>query len=112
MKKIIAIAGAALLFVSCSNGPKNTVQSFTENMAKGKVDEAKKYATESTGKLVDFAASVGGTPIEPNYKFEFIKDSIVDNKAWVKFKNQEGKEEEMQVVKIDGKWLVHIDSKK
>lgn len=112
MKKIFAIFSAALLLASCSNGPKDTVKSFTENISKGKVDEAKKYATESTGKLVDLASAFGGMPIEPNYKFEFIKDSIVDNEAWVKFKNQDGKEEQMHVVKIDGKWLVHMDRKK
>lgn len=112
MKKIFAIIAVAIAMVSCSNGPKDSVKNFTENLSKGKVNEAKKYATESTGKLVDLASSFGGMPIEPNYKFEFIKDSIVDNEAWVKFKNQDKKEQEMHVVKIDGKWLVHMDRKK
>lgn len=104
----------SLLFiaVSCSSGPEASAKKFTESLSQGKVDEAKKYATESTGKLLDFASSFGGFPVEPNYKFEMKKDSVVDNKAWVTFINQKGKEEVLQLVKIDGKWLVHMESKK
>lgn len=41
-----------------------------------------------------------------------IKDSVVENNAWVTFKNQNGKEETLKVVKIEGDWLVHMESKK
>lgn len=108
---MLAIAVSALLF-SCSSGPETAVKNFTENLAQGKVDQAKKYATESTGKLIDFASSLGGLKIDPNYSFKMIKDSVVDNKAWVTFNNQKGEEETIEVVKIDGEWLVHMESKK
>lgn len=112
MKRIITLIAAAFLLVSCSSGPEKTVKNFTENLAKGKVDEAKKYATESTGKMIDFSSGFGGLPIDPNFEFKMIKDSIVDNKAWVTYTNQKGKEETIEVVKIDGDWLVHMESKK
>lgn len=112
MKKTITVLALSALLFSCSSGPESTVKNFTENLAKGKVDEAKKYATVSTGKMIDFASGFGGLPVDPNFKFEMEKDSIVDNKAWVTYTNQKGKKETIEVVKIDGDWLVHMESKK
>lgn len=112
MKKIISILAISLLLFSCSSGPSDAAKNFTENLAKGKVDEAKKYATESTGKMIDYANRFGGLPIDPNFRFEMLNDSIVKNKAWVTYTNQEGRIETVEVVKIDGNWLVHMDSKK
>ncbi len=112
MKKFFILIVTVLIFTACSSGPEKTAQKFTENLAKGKVDEAKKYATESTGKFLDLANSFGGIPIEPNFKFKMEKDSIVDNKAWITYINQKGEEDVIELVKIDGKWLVHMDSKK
>lgn len=112
MKKTISFLAITALLFSCSSGPENVAKNFTENLAKGKVDEAKKYATESTGKMIDFASGFGGLPVDPNFKFEAIKDSIIENKAWVTFTNQKGKKETIELVKIDGDWLVHMESKK
>ncbi|KGN74357.1 hypothetical protein HR11_03900 [Porphyromonas macacae] len=112
MKKLLFIPFAMFLLVSCSSGPKKTAQKFTENVAKGKIEEAKKYATESAGKLLDLGSSLGTMPLDPNFKFEFVKDSIVENKAWVTYKDQNGKESTIDLVKIDGKWLVHQEFKK
>lgn len=113
MNKVITILGISALFISCSSGPEKAAKNFTENLAKGKVEEAKKYTTESTAKMLDFASSFGGLPIEPDYKFNLIKDSIVGNRAWVTFANQkDGKKDRIELVKIDGDWLVHMESKK
>lgn len=113
MKKIITLSVLVTLLLSCSsNTPKNTAKHFSENIAKGKIEEAKKYCTEATGKLLDFASSLATVPVYPNYKFEFIKDSIVDNKAWITYKNEKDKESTLELVKIDDKWLVHHETKK
>ena len=83
-------------------------------MAHGKMEEAKKYATESTGKMLDYSVQLGrNQSIEPNFKVEILKDSIVDNKAWVTLIAQSEvekseKEQIVELVKIDGKWLVHV----
>lgn len=112
MKKTISILAISALLFSCSSGPSDAAKNFTENLAKGKVDEAKKYATESTGKMIDFLSGFGRIPVDPDFEFEMVKDSIVENKAWVTFTGQKGKEERIEVVKIDGDWLVHVESKK
>ncbi|NDV93793.1 DUF4878 domain-containing protein [Dysgonomonas sp. 521] len=115
MKKLLFILITVALMCSCSSGPKGAAQSFSENLAKGKVDEAKKYATESTGKMLDFASSMGGggSKVNPDFKFIFVKDSISDNRAWVTFKGAEDeKEQTLELVKIDGDWKVNVDMKK
>lgn len=112
MKKTITILALFVFLISCSSGPEKAVKNFTENLSKGKVEEAKKYSTEFTGKMIDLASGFGGLPVNPNFKFEMIKDSIVENRAWVTFINQEGEIKTMEVVKIDGDWLVHMESKK
>jgi len=83
MKKLYFLTICCVL--GCSSGmnsPKSVAENFTENIAKGKVEEAKKYATESTGMMIDFASGFGGLPVDPNYEFEFLKDSIVDKRAY------------------------------
>ncbi len=111
MKKLISLLTFALL-MSCSSGPQSVAKNFSEKLAKGKVEEAKKLATESTGKLLDFMAGFGGVKINPDFECEIVKDSVVKNKAWVTLKDEKGEEKELQLVKIDGKWLVHMESKK
>lgn len=79
-------------------------------MAKGKIEEAKKYATEATGSMLDFASGTGELSVQPDFKFEIISDSVSDNRAWVVFMDGK-KEETVPLVKIDGKWFVHLDAK-
>lgn len=112
MKKLLVIIGVGLLLTACSSGPEKAAKNFTENLAKGKIVEAKEYATTATGSMLDLANSFGGLPINPDFEFQMKKDSVVNNKAWVTFTNQDGKEEVMELVKIDGKWLVHLEAKK
>lgn len=112
MRKILTVLALSALLFSCSSGPEKAARSFAENLAKGKIEEAKKYATEPTGSLIDLASTFGGLPINPNFKFEEVKSSIDKNKATVTFKNEDGETETFELVKIDGKWLVHMESKK
>lgn len=112
MRKILTVLALSALLFACSSGPEKAAESFVENLAKGKVEEAKKYATEPTGKMIDLTSAFGGLPINPNYKFEVVEKTIDGNKATVTFKNEEGETNSFELVKIDGKWLVHIESKK
>lgn len=113
MKKYLFIALVTVLgLTSCSSSPTDAAKKFSESLAQGKVDEAKKYATESTGKLLDLANSFGGIKVKPNFKFEAIKDSVAQNKAWVYFKDESGEQQTVELVKVDGKWLVDVGAKK
>ena len=111
-KNFLLILALGLLFSCSSSGPKNAASSFLDNLSKGKVDEAKKYATEATGQMLDMASAFGGIEVNPDFEFTFLRDSVVDNSAWVFFTDQDGKEDEIELVKVDGKWLVHMESEK
>lgn len=110
-KNIFTLIFSTLLLSSCSSStPEDAVIGFTENMSKGEIEQAKEYATEAAASMLDLASSFGTMPLYPDYKCEILKDSIVnDNNVWVTFINQTGTEQEMQVVKIDGEWLVNMD---
>jgi len=130
MKSKILLPALMLILASCSSelgtsGPKYAAKQFTENLAKGNITEAKKYATESTGRLLGFANSLGildiasfwgslpgGFPMDPDFVFEAERDSIVGNRAWVFYRTPDGTQEVVELVKVDGKWLVLINVRK
>lgn len=112
MKKTTALVATllmAILLAGCGQSPKSTAKSFTENLARGKVTEAKKYATEQTGQMLDFATSMGAIPLEPNFQFIFVEESVDGNRAKVKFKEtKNGEVNAIDLVKVDGKWKVNM----
>ncbi|MDU1890237.1 MAG: DUF4878 domain-containing protein [Dysgonomonas sp.] len=116
MKKLIFTLFAVLFIYSCASGPEKAARNFSENMAKGKVEEAKKYATEPTAKMLDLVStlsSFGGNNINPDFKFELVKDSIEGNRAWVTFVDKSTDDEQtLELVKIDGDWKVNMDKAK
>lgn len=109
MKRYIVCFLTLCFLYSCSRSHTDVARDFAENMAKGKIGEAKKHATEATGNMLDFASGMGSLSIQPDYKFEIVRDTVVDNRAWVVFLDGNNKEETMHLVKVDGKWLVHLD---
>lgn len=110
MKKILFIALTAILFVSCSSGPEGVAKKFTENISKGKIDDAKKYCTSQSGAILDMMKSMNlnKADLHPDYKFTMIKDSIVEDKAWVTYNSANGKEDVMTLVKENGEWKVSL----
>lgn len=94
MRKLMSFLVLVLFLSSCASGPE--LLKLYRKVGR-KVDEAKKYATESTGKLLDFASSFGAMELEPNFKFVMEKDSIVQDKAWVTYKNPKGETETLQI---------------
>lgn len=114
MKKLVLLFAISVMLLACSSsGPENAAKNFTENLAKGKIEEAKKYCTESTGQLLDFGNSLaGGVDIYPDYKFKLVKTEKEDSKATVTYIDPEGGEETLELVKIDGHWKVNIQNQK
>ena len=109
MKKFLLLLFVSVLFVSCdTNSPKVTAKKFTESMAKGDMEEAKKYMTEGTASLLDMAMKMSNDSIPkyPDFKFDMIKDSIVGDTAWVTYISPMGNKEELNLVKQDGQWKV------
>lgn len=116
MKKLFFTLTIIALMYSCASGPEKAARNFSECMAKGKVEEAKKYATEPTAKLLDLVSTfsaLGGDNINPDFKFKLVNDSVEGNRAWVTFIDESTDDEQtLELVKIDGDWKVNIDKKK
>jgi hypothetical protein len=109
MKKILLFgACAAVAFLtSCSSGPSAVAEDFLTDLAKGNYEEAKSYCSENTKGIIDLAVAFGHKPVE-DYTVEIVKDSIDGDNAWVWYIDEKGKEQKLELKKIDGKWLVDI----
>ncbi|ACF45211.1 hypothetical protein Paes_0152 [Prosthecochloris aestuarii DSM 271] len=107
---------AVLLFfvlAACAQSPESAARKFTENLAKGNLSEAKKYATEPTGQMLDFAGSIGVMPVDTDFTFIFISKSVEGDQASIIYKSSpDGPEETIDLVKIDGAWKVHMQHRK
>jgi len=110
MKKYLLIPLLVLFMASCSsNAPKDVTKNFLEALAKGKIDDAKKYASAPTAKFLEKIATIPGASEQmkqPDFKFTFVKESIEGDKATVTYKDQKGEEEDVELIKEDGKWKV------
>lgn len=102
---------AAFVLASCAPAPRSVAERFVENLAKGKISEAKKVSTDQTAKMLDLVSSFGSLPVEPDYKFVFVDEEVDGNKATVRFKDSKTQDvSEIKLVKVDGQWKVHFES--
>ena len=104
---------AFLVLLSCGDSPQTVAKNFTENLAKGRISEAKKYATEPTGKMLEFAGKIGAMPVNPDFKFVYVEKTVDGDKATVVYReSDDGPDERISLVRIDGKWKVHMQPTK
>lgn len=110
MKKFIFTLLTSLLFVSCSSGPEKAARNFTENMAKGNYEDAKKYSSPQTAALIDMAMALGtgDRSLYPDYRFKMVKDSVAEDEAWVTYIAPGGSEDVLTLKKINGEWKVTV----
>lgn len=107
MPRIVLFAFFVLM--GCGDSPQSVAKNFTENLAKGKISEAKKYATEPTGEMLDFASKIGAMPVNTDFTFIYVDKTVEGEQATVRYKSSpDGQEETIKLVKIDGKWKVHM----
>jgi hypothetical protein len=107
--------GVVLIFASCTGGntPKNVAEKFLTAFNERKFDEARKYSTPETGKLVDLMENLtkmapASDSIKPG-KIVILDERREGEEAWVTFKEAESDQvEEIKLKKVDGEWLVHV----
>lgn len=104
---------AFLVLSSCGDSPQSVAKNFTENLAKGRISEAKKYATEPTGEMIEFASKIGAMPVNPDFRFVYVERTVDGDKATVVYRESvDGPDEHISLVRIDGKWKVHMQPAK
>jgi hypothetical protein len=104
-----------LFLIACGgkDTPRSVGEKFLNSMNSGDFEDAKKYGTEETGKLLDMMsgfAKMAVDSVKKETKFEILRESIEGDKATVFYK-EEGREGELQLpmVKSDGKWKVLLN---
>ena len=108
---IIVISVLAMVFglTSCGNGPETAAENFYNSIQKGQFEQAKLYCTESTAELVDLMKAFGSlSKLDPTFEVKAVRDSVEGNYAWVWVINEKGEEEKVDLMKVDGEWLVSI----
>lgn len=109
MKKLIYVIVVVCLFSACSSErPREVAKNFTENVAKGKIEEAKRYASESTEELLDLMIRSGAVDINPDFTFNFVKESIEGDQAWVMYTDENGVEGIIPLSRYKKQWKVDI----
>ncbi len=128
MKKVIKFAVlilAVVAFNACKNTgkPEDVAETFYKHLTKLEYDEAKAIGTEATGKMLDMMKSMttmGGDEAKKQMeeakkaeiKIEGMKCEVKEDKALCTFKatitGKDSKEEKLDLIKKDGKWLVDM----
>jgi len=110
MKKLVLVF-FVLLTVSCTERKSyvSVAEGYCTNLFKHKVSELTKYATESTVAKARINVTRGTYKLIPDYKFQYLSDSVSGNRAWVTFSNPSGTESTLPLIKIEGTWKVHFD---
>jgi len=114
MKKLfnlVVVLLAVLAFNACGdkNAPEAVAEKYLQHIAKKQWEEAKKLGTESTHQMVDMLSSFGDDAEVKELTVTDMKCEVNDDAASCTFKSN-GEEDKLDLVKVDGKWLV--DQKK
>ncbi len=116
MKKSIfslMLLGVIAFFTACNSGssPKSVAEKFLTATGQMKFEEAKKYCTPETGKLLDmmsgFASMAPDSVKNKKPDFTMTGEKIDGDAATVTYKEKgHDKESSIKLKKVDGKWLV------
>jgi len=120
---MLSVLFFAVCAVSCKtasqkeNKPAAVATKFLNHLRMFEFDEARKYGTEATGKMLDMFSMMlemskknGKEPDTPPKAIDIqvVKTAIDGKNAVVTYKNEEGKEQQLDLVKVKGKWLVNM----
>lgn len=116
MKNLLKLAVVAVIIVainacgSKTDTPEAVAEKFLTHLNKKEYAEAKKLGTEQTSQWVDMMesfSSIGGEQEQKEAKIENIKCDTKEETSTCTYLS-DGKEEKIELVKKDGKWLVDM----
>lgn len=118
--KLAVILLGVIAFNACNSGggtPEAVAETFLNHLNKKEYADAKKLGTENTVKMLEtletFAAMGDEADTEAEaeteeFKIEEISSEIDGDNAVCTYKTSDGKEDKIELVKQDGKWLVDM----
>ncbi|MFN8164864.1 MAG: DUF4878 domain-containing protein [Bacteroidia bacterium] len=115
MKKINSLFLSCLIvfsLFSCSGGdaPKSITEKFLSAVSSGDYEQARKYGTEDTDRLLDTMEGfkkMGADPGATDIKFEVVDEKITGESAVVTVKIEgHTKEQTFNLIREQGKWKV------
>lgn len=113
MKRIVFLAGiiCVVFFIGCSGGnsPSRAVHKFYDAVQKGDVKALDEVATTETIQLVAMFGDKAKEAVAEMGKITKTTEKIEGNTAVVTVTREDGKTENINLVKTDGKWKVSID---
>ncbi len=108
---VVLLAGCALV-----NSPKAAVQKFYKAIEKNDMKALANVATPETVQLVAmFSSKIEGLTASmeaENGKIKTVTEAIDGDTAVVTITFENGEETNLDLIKIDGKWKVHISMEK
>jgi hypothetical protein len=113
MKKQFFLLFLTFTIFSCgsSNTPKGIAFAFMTLIKSEKYEEAKKYGTESTVKMLNMSIKMSEDRKDrPKSKgFKILREELMGDEATVVYFDEDTqKEEEMRMIKLEGKWKVDL----
>ncbi len=108
MISIMIVAGC-----KSANSPGKVAERFLNAFNERKYDEARKYASPDTDKLVDLMENLSkmSTSVDSiqHKRVEVTEEKIEGDTAFVTFREVGSEEtDQIKLIKSEGKWLVHI----
>lgn len=106
LTRMIAPALLIVALAGCSPSPKSVAEQFFDHLKEGNVTAAKEIATPQTAGFIDMMVAMNGLP---KGDIEFVRqEKISDTEALIVVKNEDGEEQKVTVIKLDGKWKVNL----
>lgn len=119
MKKLIVPFVVAALLASCGggggsdSGPGSVAIEFNKALGTGDIAKAKEYCTKESAQVLDMIGGMmammpdSAKEANANVKMTVLRDSIVEDRAWVWLQSEGSEESEAtELQKVDGEWKV------
>jgi len=110
---LVAVVAAALVFgmASCGGGgsPTAAAKGFMAAVEKGDAKAIEKYSSAETAALIAMFGEKAQTSIKDKGKVTDTSEVIDGDTAKVTFTFENGETDDIDLVKVDGKWKVSIN---
>jgi len=107
----VAVIGTTMIACGGSS-PSTVVKKFLDAGAKGDAKEMEKYATQETVALLALFGSKGEEMFKNYSQGKILSENIEGDKAVVKIVGADGDESDIDLIKVDGKWVINASMNK